>query len=77
MSLQEMIVEVQKLSQQERKQLMHVLVDMMDDSSLDLDEDGYSKKSLLDFYGLGAHAYDGTDAQEYVNQLRAEWDDRP
>ena len=77
MSLQEMILEARKLSPEERKQLMHVLVDMMDDTSLDLDESGYSKKSLLDFRGLGAHAYDGTDAQEYVNQLRAESDDRP
>ncbi len=77
MSLQEMILEARKLSPEERKQLMHILVDMMGDTSLDLDESGYSKKSLLDFRGLGAHAYDGTDAQEYVNQLRAEWDDRP
>ena len=30
--------------------------------------------SILDLEGVGAELWQGIDAQEYVNQLRAEWD---
>ncbi|MDZ4672568.1 MAG: hypothetical protein SH821_17035 [Phototrophicales bacterium] len=73
MSLQMMIQEVQILSLEERKQLMHILLDMIIEPVQS--ETELSQRSLLDFYGLGSHAYDGTDAQEYVNQLRREWDE--
>lgn len=32
---------------------------------------------LVDLEGLGAEMWQGIDAQEYVDQLRAEWDERP
>lgn len=35
------------------------------------------KRSLLELEGLGAEIWQGIDAQEYVNQLREEWDHRP
>lgn len=35
------------------------------------------RRSLLDLEGLGAEIWKGIDAQEYVNQLRSEWDHRP
>jgi hypothetical protein len=35
------------------------------------------KRSLLELEGLGAEIWTGIDAQEYVNKLREEWDDRP
>jgi hypothetical protein len=35
------------------------------------------QRSLLELEGLGAEIWEGIDAQEYVNQLRAEWDHRP
>ncbi len=35
------------------------------------------KRSLLELRGLGAERFPKMDAQEYVNQLRAEWDERP
>lgn len=72
LNLQHIITEARQLPQKERIQLMHELVDMIDEKPTD--ESEYSQKSLLDFRGVGAHAYDGTDAQEYVNQLRDEWD---
>lgn len=31
-------------------------------------------RSLLEFEGVGAHNPVGMDAQEYVNQMRDEWD---
>jgi hypothetical protein len=36
-----------------------------------------SERSLLELEGLGAAIWQGVDAQEYVNNLRREWDDRP
>jgi hypothetical protein len=33
-------------------------------------------RSLLELEGLGAELWGGMDAQEFVNQLRNEWDDR-
>jgi hypothetical protein len=33
-------------------------------------------RSLLEFEGLGAEIWKGIDAQEYVNELRKEWDHR-
>lgn len=33
------------------------------------------KHSIMELHGLGKEIWQGIDAQEYVNQLRAEWDD--
>jgi hypothetical protein len=33
--------------------------------------------SLLDLEGVGADLWKGKDAQEYVNELRNEWDNLP
>ena len=35
------------------------------------------KRSLLELEGLGAEIWKGIDAQEYVNELRNEWEHRP
>lgn len=35
------------------------------------------ERSLLELEGVGAELWEGVDAQEYVNALRAEWDHRP
>ena len=35
------------------------------------------ERSLLELEGLGAEIWQGVDAQAYVDQLRAEWDQRP
>jgi hypothetical protein len=32
--------------------------------------------SVLELVGLGAEIWEGIDAQDYVNQLRSEWDER-
>ena len=34
-------------------------------------------RSFLELDGLGAEIWRGIDAQEYVNELRHEWDERP
>ena len=33
--------------------------------------------SLLELEGLGAELWHGMDAQEYIDELRREWDHRP
>jgi hypothetical protein len=35
------------------------------------------QRSLLELEGLGAEIWERIDAQEYVNELRKEWDHRP
>ncbi|MCI0690674.1 hypothetical protein L0337_01560 [candidate division KSB1 bacterium] len=35
------------------------------------------QRSLMELHGLGAEIWEGIDAQEYVNELRKEWDHRP
>ena len=35
------------------------------------------QRSLLELEGLGAEIWQGIDAQQYVNELRKEWDHRP
>lgn len=39
-------------------------------------EEPEKKRSLLELEGIGVHNPIGMDAQEYVNQMRDEWDDR-
>ncbi len=31
----------------------------------------------MELHGLGAEIWEGVDAQEYVNELRNEWEHRP
>ena len=35
------------------------------------------RRSLMELEGLGAEIWQGIDAQEYVDQLRSEWDTKP
>lgn len=72
MSLKELIQEASLLSVAERKQLIKVLVDQLVENEVP----GKTQRNLRDFRGLGAHRFDGTDAQAYLQQIRSEWDDR-
>lgn len=71
MTLQELFQVVDALSLEERKQLvLHVV------STFPSEQPVRTRRSILEFEGFAAHLRD-MDAQEYVNQLRSEWDDRP
>ena len=70
MSVQEMIQQAENLSLEERAQLIKALVDMVIPPAEEQHE-------LIELAGLGAEIWEGIDAQEYVNQLRREWDNRP
>jgi len=71
MSIQDLIEEVQKLSADERKQLIQAIV-LMDNAEVNA---GHAH-SLLDLVGLGSEIWSNVDAQTYIDDLRDEWDDR-
>ncbi len=71
MSVQEMIQEARALSPDEIKQLMKALIDMIPA------EEAPKQHSIMELAGLGAEIWEGIDPQEYIRQLRSEWDDRP
>jgi hypothetical protein len=64
MSIAEIIQEVRALPLQERKELIKQLIDTLDETP---------QRNILEFEGVGAEMWHGVDAQEYVNQLRDEW----
>jgi len=72
MTVTEVLEQAKALSRQERKELMKLLVDTLDDS-----EGETTEHSILELAGLGKEIWEGVDPQEYVNQLRKEWDHRP
>jgi hypothetical protein len=74
MSVEAIIEEARKLSRDELKELIKALIDI---DSKPQPESPQKRRSLREFRGLGKEIWDGIDAQEYVNKLRSEWDDRP
>jgi hypothetical protein len=72
MTFEAIVEEIRMLSVEERKALITVIVDSLTEPLAPS-----RTRSILEFEGLGAELWDGIDAQEYVNQLRSEWDHRP
>lgn len=62
---------VKRLPPEERKRLAEMITRAMERST------HQGERSLLELEGLGAELWEGVDAQEYVNELRKEWDHRP
>ncbi len=74
MTIEMLLEEIRTLSVAERKQLISAIVDTLTETQV---EAGRKKRSILEFEGVGAEMWKGIDAQEYVSQLREEWDKRP
>jgi hypothetical protein len=73
MTVAEIMEQAKALTLQERKELVKQLVD-----TLDIPEPAAPRqRRLSELRGLGKEIWEGVDAQEYVNQLRDEWDERP
>lgn len=70
MTVFDIVEQAKVLSYQERKALVKLLIDT-------LEEPAPEKHSILELAGLGKEVWEGIDAQEYVNQLRSEWNHRP
>lgn len=70
-AVKEILQEAEKLSMDERKELIKALIDMLIEQSA---ERTVPRRSIRQFRGIGAHLYDGTDAQAYIEQIRRDWD---
>lgn len=71
MTVTEIMEQAKSLSLQERRELVKLLTDSIQQV------EAPEKHSILELAGLGAEVWEGIDPQEYINQLRSEWDDRP
>jgi hypothetical protein len=69
MTFATLVEEIRALPREQRKTLITLIVDSLTEPESSSSE----KPSLLDFRGVAAHLRD-MDAQEYINQLRDEWD---
>ncbi len=75
MTVAEVLEQAKALTAQERKDLVKQLIDTLDTTATRAP--AQKTHSILELAGLGAEVWKGIDAQEYVNQLRSEWDKRP
>lgn len=71
MTVAEIVEKARALSLKERQELITLLQDTV------MAEINTPEHSILELAGLGAEIWQGVDPQEYVNQLRSEWDDHP
>jgi hypothetical protein len=69
LTFEQIATEIRHMSIQERKRLIAVIVDTF------TEEMPARIRSILEFEGIGERLRDGTDAQEYVDRLRSEWDE--
>ena len=77
MSLQQMLAEVPHLSAAEKRALLDVLERALrHERAEDPTSDPPQEYSLLELRGLGREIWHGIDAQNYVNQVRQEWEHR-
>lgn len=72
---EQLAAKLQQLAERDQRSVEQVLMTLLARYNLSTDEP--KTHSLLELEGLGAHLWEGIDAQEYVNELRREWDDRP
>jgi hypothetical protein len=73
MTIAEILQQAKTLSVQERKELVKLLIDSLDGP----EAVSCQQRRLSELRGLGKEIWKGIDAQEYVNQLRSQWDERP
>lgn len=54
-----------------------MLVMIAQDLAAETKQEKKPKRSIMELHGLGAGIWKGIDAQEYVNELRREWEHKP
>jgi hypothetical protein len=62
---------IKSLPPAERLQLLAMLAQGLASEVVTADQ---YKRNILELHGLGREIWEGVDAQEYVNQLREEWE---
>ncbi len=65
--------EIRKLPPGERQRLVELITRDLEGS----DRADRPRRSILELRGLGAEIWRGLDVQDYVDQLRDEWNRRP
>ena len=69
------ILNLAKQKQQTPEELAETAIDYM--LSSEQIHNRHSTIPITSFRGAGKHAPIGMDAQQYINELRSEWDHRP
>ena len=65
---------IRPLSAQQRLRLLALIAeDLAEEAGMPTSE---KLHDVMEFHGVGRGSWDGSDAQEFVNELRAEWDER-
>lgn len=72
MTVDDFIREARSLPIADRKRLIMAVVDSLTGDA----ETNTHQYNILDFEGVGSHLRD-IDAQQYIDNLRDEWDHRP
>jgi hypothetical protein len=57
------------------REQQHLLLDVLR-NELENDDDNSQPHSILELHGLGKEIWQGIDAEEYVRELRGEWEER-
>lgn len=70
MSIEEIIEQVKHLPRQEQRSLMKLLMDVVIPTDLTQEK----PFSVLDFKGIAQHLADNVDPQDFIDNLRDEWD---
>jgi hypothetical protein len=71
---QDILARLPQLSVEERTRLIRAIADSLLDSGA---APPPKKRSILEFEGVGAELWKDVDSDEYLNQLRDEWDQHP
>ena len=71
MTVNELLEQAKNLSVEDRKELAKLLID-----TLAVVPPAAPQRRLSELRGLGSEIWQGIDAQDYVNQMRDEWDKR-
>jgi hypothetical protein len=68
--LERVLSEIDQLGPEEQRLVMVHLTERVQEPVVK------QKRKLSEFYGVAPNLLEGVDAQEWVNTLRGEWDDR-
>ena len=72
MTIQQIMREAEMLSVEERRELIKSLVDTLA-TETEIPKSSAAHR-FMELRGLGKEIWEGIDAQEYVDQMRNEWD---
>ncbi|MDD1427894.1 hypothetical protein MEO94_26240 [Dolichospermum sp. ST_sed9] len=76
LSIERVLSQIDQLTLVEQMQVLEHLVKQMKQSVEAVAVTPKPKYKVTDFYGIAPNLLEGMDAQEWVNQLRNEWEER-